>query len=774
MRSQGDQGRAVGRSIPRVEDRPLLTGRGRFIGDVALDGMLEAAFLRSTAAHARLVAIDTSAAAAAPGVRLVATEADLGLCALHPRLDNPDAFSPPRPLLAAGAVRFVGEPVAVVVAADAYRAEDAADLIEVDLDPLDVVVDPLAAAEPGAPRLHPGHGNVLYDHAYDSGGVDEAFAAARVVVEREFRNPRYSAAPIEPRGVVAAPDGNGLVVWSSTQAPHRLAAIIAELLGLPADAVRVMCPDVGGGFGQKCHAYPEEIVVAWLAQRLGTAVRWLEDRTENLLAASHARDQRVIVRVAADERGRLLAMDADVVCDTGAYGVFPHGHILEALGTPAMLPGPYRLDRYRYRSRSVATNKSPEGAYRGVGLPVSAFVHERLMDILAAELGLDPAEVRRRNLLTPADLPHLTLTHQRYDSGDYPRALELALELIGYDELRSSAASATELVGVGISCYVEYTGINSRVFHGRGMVGIPGSDGAHVTVGGDGRATVWTTLPAIGQGSETTLAQLVADELGLAFDRVTVARPDTSVGALDGTGTFASRSAISGSGAIRAAIAEIRRQALEDAAQRLEAAPDDLELRAGGVAVRGEPGPSLDLGELAGARAGGYAASGRYDPPAVAYPYATHACLVAVDPDTGGIVVRRYVIVEDCGRVINPLIVEGQIHGATVQGIAGTLYEELVYGDDGQLVTASLMDYLIPTASEIPAFEVAHLATPAPDNDLGVKGVGEGGTLAPPGALTNAVCDALGCELNALPLRPESVRAAAQAVLAARSHACPI
>jgi carbon-monoxide dehydrogenase large subunit len=756
----------------RVEDRPLLTGRARFISDVALPDMLHAAFLRSPLAHARITTVDTAPARQAPGVVTAVAAADLGLPPLLPPIENPAAHSPPRPLLAEGRVRFAGEPVAAVVAEDEYRAEDAAELIGLDLDPLPALVDPVAACEPGAPLLHDDAGtNVLYDARFDSGDVDATFGRAAVVIEREFRNPRYSAAPMENRGVVAAPNGRGVIVWSSTQAPHRLASIVAELLGLDLDRVRVVCPDVGGGFGQKAHVYPEEIVVAWLARTLGRPVRWLEDRAENLLAASHARDQRLRVRVAAEADGRLLAIDADVLCDTGAYGVFPHGHILEALGTPAMLPGPYRLPSYRYHARAVATNKAPEGAYRGVGLPVSAFVHERVMDILAAETGVERAEIRRRNLIAADEMPHTTLTHQRYDSGDYVRAMEMALEAAGYEQFtveRKAARREGRLLGIGISCYVEFTGINSRVFKGRGMVGIAGFDGAHVELSPDGRVTLWTTLPAIGQGTSTTFAQLVADELGVDVDRITVARPDTSVGDLDGTGTFASRSAISGAGAILSASAEVRRRLLEDAGERLEVAPDDLELRDGRVQAVGMPSRAVSVEELVVGDDGGdrdYRVSARFDPPEVAYPYATHVCVVEVDAETGRVDVRRYVIVEDCGRVINPLVVEGQIHGATAQGIGGTLFEELVYGEDGQLITASLMDYLIPTAAEIPPLEIEHLAIPAPDNPTGSKGVGEGGTLAPPGALANAVADALGCEFNELPLRPEALRAAAQRAL---------
>jgi carbon-monoxide dehydrogenase large subunit len=735
-----------------------------------VEGLLDVAFVRSPLAHARIAGIDTADAAILPGVAAVITAADLDAGPLVAPMANAAAASTPRPLLADGCVRFVGEPVAAVAAASRYAAEDAAELVTVELDPLPAV-SALRGAVAGDPATVDGYeSNVLYDASGETGDVDGAFARAAVVVERTFVNPRYTAVPIEPRGAVAVPKGDGVRMWASTQAPHKLAQVVAELLGLGTDSVVVVVPEVGGGFGQKAHAYPEEILVAWLARRLGRPVRWTEDRAENLVASSHARDQEVHVRAAADRDGTLLAVESDVVCDTGAYGVYPHGHILEALGTPSMIPGPYRLASYRFRSRSVATNKCPEGAYRGVGLPVSSFVHERLMDLLAIELGVDRAEIRRRNLLRPDELPYQTVTGQRYDSGDYAAALERALELIGYEEFgaeQRAARTRGRLIGLGLACYVEYTGVNSRVFSGRGMVGIAGFDGAHVALDGEGAVTVWTTLPPIGQGVETTFAQIAADELGIEPGSVRIARADTSVGALNGTGTFASRSAISGGGAIRDACAELVRRLREDAAERLEADPGDIEIAAGEAHVAGSPASAVRVAELVAAAGSAerYRVSATFDPPAVAYPYATHACRVDVDAETGNVRVERYVIVEDCGRLVNPLIVDGQVHGAVAQGLGGTLLEAVVYDAEAQPLTASLMDYLVPTAAEMPVLRVEHLETPAPETPNGAKGVGEGGTLGPPGAVTNAVCDALGVEINELPLTPELVAAAGATAL---------
>ena len=748
----------------RVEDPPLLTGAATFLDDLEPEGTLHARFLRSPAAHAQISRLDLDPARRGAGVAAAVAHDDLKLPPLHPPVETPHAFSPPRPLLAYEVVRFVGEPIAVVVADTQYRAEDAVAMIELELRPLSVVTDPRDQDPPIL--LHDRERNLLFESLSETGAVDEAFADAAVVIERSFRNPRYCATPIEPRGALAARDGDGVRIWSSTQVPHVLSRITAELLGMERERVRVSTPDVGGGFGQKAHVYPEEILVSWLALRLGVPVKWVEDRNENLLASSHARDQFVTARLAADAQGRLLALDVDVTCDQGAYGVYPHGPILEALGTPAMIPGPYRLARYRARSRSVRTNKCPEGAYRGVGLPVSALVHERLMDVLAGELGLDRAEVRRRNLIASDELPYTTVSHQRYDSGDYLLALDRALNAVGYAEFASEQQTARaegRLIGLGIASYVEYSAMGSVVFQGRGMVGIPGVDRAWLRLDQDGRITVTTTLPSIGQGLATTFAQLTADALGVEASAVRVNQPDTADAPGEGTGTFASRTAVSGGGAIRAGADQLIRHLLDDAAELLEASIEDLELRRGHVGVRGSPSRQVSFGELAAAADDRcYHAEGVFDAPSTTYPYATHGCVVDVDPDTGDVDILRYAVAEDCGRIINPLVVEGQAHGAVAQGIGGALYESVVYDGDGQLLTASLMDYLVPTAAELVSLRLEHLEIPAPGSPNGAKGVGEGGTLAPAAALANAISDALGVECNDLPLTPERVRDAAQ------------
>lgn len=755
---------AVGLPLARREDFALLVGRGPFADDLDADDLVEVAFVRSPVAHARLGSLQTAAAEQVPGVHAVLTAADLNLPPLVSPCSFPNSYSPPRPLLAQDVVRFVGEPIAVVAATTRYAAEDAAELIDLDFVNLDPVASIEAALHDDAPRLHEARANVYVESELEVGEVSEAFSAAAAVVTCEFRHSRVSAAPLEGRGILAAPTPSGLRVWSSTQGPHKLKIAICEILGVADDDVQVVCPEIGGGFGLKAHVYPEELIVVELARRLGRPVRWTEDRVENLVASSHAREQRLTVRAAADAHGRLTAIDVEQFVDQGAYGSYPHGPTLEAHTTSGLIPGPYRLGAYRLKNSAVATTKCPQGAYRGVGFVVAAWVHERVMDSLSTALGMDRAEIRRRNLIGAEEFPYETLTRQRYDSGDYVRALDLALDAIGYEEFaleKQRARSDGRFLGLGMSCYVEPTGMNSAVFQARGMIGIEGFDGAHVSIDEQGIATVWTTTPSIGQGTTTTFAQLVADALGTEVEKVRVERSDTAVGGLAGTGAFASRSAVSAGGAVVEASTEIRRRLLRDASEQLEAAPEDMEIAEGAVFVVGSPDISVPIRDLiAAAPDDRYRFSAQWDPPAVAYPYATHACVVEVDPDSGAVTILRYVVTEDCGRVINPVIVDGQIQGATAQGIAEALYEQVLYDDDGQIQSGSFMDYLLPTACEVPHLDIQHLETPAPNSVWGIKGVGEGGTVGAPGAVANAVCDAVGEQIDTLPLTPELVHAA--------------
>jgi len=751
---------AIGERILRAEDRPLLTGCARFVDDIALDGTLEAAFLRSTVAHGRLLDPGVEGLARATGIEAVLAAADLALPPLLPPNENPAINPPPQPVLASEKVRFAGEPIAVVVARDRYAAEDARDAAVPEIEELEALVDPRRALADGAPQIHEGRENLVVDTGYDTGDVEGALAGADVVVERTLRTPRLSALPIESRAVLAVPEGSGVRIWSSSQIPHKVRLAVSAILGLELQDVRVITPDVGGGFGVKAHVYPEEVVLAAVAMRLGRPVKWIEDRAENLAASTQARKQELEIRAGMSAAGDLLALDVDMVCDQGAYGAYPHGVSLEAMTTSGLLPGPYRLSNYRARVRTALTNTSPEGAYRGVGFVVAAFAHERMIEVLAREAGLDPAEVRRRNLIGVDEFPYVSATSQPYDNGDYTGALDLALERIGYDQLaerKRSADAAGRRVGVGLACYVEPTGMNSHVFQMRGMVGIEGFDSAHVTIEEDGRIRVWTTTPAIGQGTATTMAQLAAEALGVDPGLITVEHSDTGAAELRGTGTFASRSAASAGGAVIAAGTTLRERLLEDAAEHLEAAEADLEIADGSVRVAGSPTASVPVTELVAAAPERFRFTATFDPPQTVYPYATHACVVAVDEETGHVEVERYVIAEDCGRIINPVIVEGQVHGAVAQGLGGALYEAHDYDPDGQLRTASLLDYVIPGATEIPELELLHLELPTPVTETGVKGVGEGGTIAPAAAIANAVGDALGTEFNSFPVRPEQV-----------------
>jgi len=754
---------AVGRRILRSEDRPLLTGGARFVDDIHLAGTLEAAFLRSPVAHGRLLDPGVDVVARAPGVEGVFAAADLGLRPLEPPNENPGVSPPPQPVLASEKVRFAGEPIAIVVAGDRYVAEDARDAAVPEIEELEALVDTRRALAGDAPQIHEGHGNLVVDVRLEEGDVDGALAAADVVIERTLRTPRLSALPIEGRAVLVNPENSGVRIWSSSQVPHKVRQILAEILGLDPFEVRVITPDVGGGFGVKAHVYPEEVVLAAVAMRLGRPVKWVEDRSENLAASTQARKQELEIRAGMSSEGELLALDVDMVCDQGAYGAYPHGVSLEAMTTSGLLPGPYRLSNYRARVRTSLTNTSPEGAYRGVGFVVAAFAHERIIEVLAREGGLDPAAVRRRNLIGVDELPYVSATKQPYDNGDYRRALDLALERIGYEEVaerKRSAAAAGRRLGVGLACYVEPTGMPSSVFKLRGMVGIEGFDSAHMAIEEDGRIRVWTTTPAIGQGTATTMAQLAAEALGVEPEGITVEHSDTGAAELNGTGTFASRSAASAGGAVIAAGATIRERLLDDAAERLEASQADLEIVDGGVRVVGSPDVSVPVAELVAAAPERFRFSAMFDPPQTVYPYATHACIVSVDDETGAVEVEQYVIAEDCGRIINPIIVEGQVHGAVAQGLGGALYEAHDYDSEGQLRTASLLDYVIPSATEIPQLDLLHLELPTPVTESGVKGVGEGGTIAPAAAIANAVGDALGVEFNSFPVRPEHVAAA--------------
>jgi carbon-monoxide dehydrogenase large subunit len=769
--------RVVAARVKRFEDPRLLTGRGRYLDDIRLPGLLHAAFVRSSHAHARLHGVDASAALVLPGVVAILAGSDLAgrVEPLAPRLESESFAATAWPALATSRVRFVGEPVAVVAAETPYQAADGSERVTVGYEPLPALAAVDAALAPGAPALHEtAPGNVLVRRRFSHGDVDGAFSRAAVRIGQRFDHGRCSAAPLESRGLVARWEDDHLTVWTGTQIPFVYRTALARAFGLPERRVRVIVPDTGGGFGQKMHVMPEDLAVAALARAVGRPVKWTETRRENLAAASHAREARLELDAAAEADGVLLGLRARVVSDAGAYQIHPLTQALEPLGTAAILPGPYRTPAYAYECVAVATNKPPLGAYRGVGMAFAAFAMERTLDLLADRLGLDPAEIRRRNLIPRAAYPFASAGGFVYDSGDLPTALERALELAGYERLRAERDQARErgrLLGVGLACYTEYTGMGSETYRRRGMVEVSGAESARVEIEADASVSCFVSFPSQGQGHETTIAQLVAAELGVPADCVRVHAVDTETSP-SGTGTFASRGAIAQTGTVQRAVATVRGKLLALAAGVLEAHAADLELRDGRVTVRGVPERGVPVGELARlahARAAGgppertetgLEATEHFDSPGAAFSGAVHVAAVEVDADTGRVSVRDYAVVEDCGPVINPMIVEGQIHGALAQGIGEALGEELIYDATGQLVTGTLMDYPLPVAGALPSFAVGHRETPSPHTPGGVKGMGEGGTVGAPAAIANAVADAvrlLGVPVTRLPIRPEAL-----------------
>jgi aerobic carbon-monoxide dehydrogenase large subunit len=764
--------------VKRLEDPRLLTGRGRYLDDIHLPGLLHAAFVRSPHAHARLSGVDASAGLEVPGVVAVLAGRDLAgrVQPLSPRLDGEGFAATAWPALADSRVRFVGEPVAVVAAMTPYAAADGCERVAATYDPLPALADMDAALAPGAPALHEtALGNVLLRRRFSRGDVDGAFARAAVRIRERFGHGRCSAVPLEPRGIVARWEDGHLTIWTGTQIPFVYRSALARTFGLPESHVRVIVPDTGGGFGQKMHVMPEDLAVAALARAVAQPVKWTETRRENFAAASHAREARVELEAAAAADGVLLGLRAHVLSDAGAYHIYPPTQALEPLGTCAILPGPYRTPAYAYEGVAVATNKPPLGAYRGVGMAFAAFVMERTLDLLADRLGVDPAEIRRRNLIPRDAYPFASAGGFVYDSGDLPKALEQALELAGYERLkqeRDEARRRGRLLGVGIACYTEYTGMGSETYRRRGMVEVPGPEAARVEMHADASVSCFVSFPSQGQGHGTTIAQLVADQLGVPLGRVHLLPLDTQTSP-PGTGTFASRGAIAQVGTVQRAAATVRAKILALAAGLLEAHAADLELTDDRVTIRGVPERSLPVAELArlahSPPAGGLPedlspgleATQPFDSSGAAFSGAVHVAAVEVDADTGRVSVRGYTVVEDCGPMINPMIVEGQIHGALAQGIGEALSEQLVYDRMGQLLTGTLMDYALPVASTLPSFTVGHLETPSPHTPGGVKGMGEGGTVGAPAAIANAVSDALrplGVSVTSLPILPEALR----------------
>ena len=771
-----------GAPVRRREDARLLTGRGRYVSDVELPRLLHVAFVRSVHAHARLTGIDARAALSAEGVAAVATGRDefMARHRIRARSALPGYVETEQPVLAWPLVRHVGEAIAAVVATDRYAAEDAAARLGVDYDPRPAVVDVLAATREGAPRVHePAAGNLFLTRRFDAGDVDAALARAAAVVTRTFRTNRQCAAPLEGRGGVA--DWNAaedkLTLWAGTQVPHLARHLLAELFELPESRVRVIAPDVGGGFGVKAVLYPEEVALCLLARQLGRPVKWVEQRREAMQASAHARDHRYTVRAGFDAAGRLLAMDVDAACNAGAYSVYPWTAGLEALMAGGLLTGPYKLEHYRCRVTAVATHTAPAGPYRGVARPATTFVMERVLDLGARALGLDPVEIRRLNLVGAADLPYTAATRLVHDSPSYSVCFEKVVEAIDYAGFRAEQArerARGRWVGVGFAVYNELTGLGQAASAGPRMPFRTGHEGATVRMDPSGAVTVLAGVTSQGQGLETTVAQLVAAELTLPVELVRVVLGDTDATPF-GFGAFASRQAVIGGGAAVRAARAVREKAVRVAAHVLEAAVEDVTLADGQAFVRGAPGRAVTLAEIARIAhlqthrlppdlEPGLDATRFYDPIRGTFAAGAQAAVVEIEPETGAVTIRRYVCVEDTGRVINPLIVEGQVQGAIAQGIGGALLEHHIYDAEGQLLTGTFMEYAMPTAAVIPPLETLHIEEPAA-NLLGVRGVGEGGTLGPAAVLANAVADALsplGVEPDELPLTPSRVWAASR------------
>ncbi|MGH7312645.1 MAG: xanthine dehydrogenase family protein molybdopterin-binding subunit, partial [Candidatus Rokuibacteriota bacterium] len=701
--------RAVGRSVLRKGDHRLLTGRGKYAADFRLPGLLHAAVLRSPHAHARLGVIRAKAALALRGVVAVVTAEDLGAIGRIPvrlgQRPSASAIACLQPPLAREKVRYVGEPVAVVVAESRYLAEDALDLMDVDYDPLPAVADARRAMERGSPVLHAAiDGNVVDTLQTHKGDAQAALAGARYRVSERFAVQRHTGVPVETRGLTAAYDpGTGVLrLWGVAKVPHFNRRVLADLLGHPEHLIHFVELEVGGGFGVRGEFYPEDLVVPWAARRLGRPVQWIEDRREHLMATNHSRQQHHDIEIGFDVDGRIVALVDRFMVDMGAY-IRTHGVTVPEL-TAALLPGPYRIPNYSCQLRCLLTNKTPTGTYRGPGRFEGTFVRERLMDIAAQRLGIDSLELRRRNFVTPAEMPYEvgggSLNQKTvYDCGDYRSALDKALEAVGYEAARVEQAEARRrgrYVGIGVGCLVEKAGLGPWEY-------------ARVEVDGTGHVVVYSGIAALGQGIETTLAQVTADELSVSPEAITVVHGDSAQVPF-GVGGFASRGASVALPAAVEAARKVRAKIVRVAASLLEAAGEDLVLEEGAVHVRGLPDKRVTFRELAraavpgppGMEPGLYAAH-FFEAPKMTYPYGTHVAVVEVDPDTGCVTLLKYAIAYDIGRAVNPMIVDGQLVGALAQGIGGALFEELVYDDQGQPLTTTFMDYLIPTSMEMPA-----------------------------------------------------------------------
>ncbi|HAE53699.1 MAG TPA: hypothetical protein DCG25_01910 [Acidimicrobiaceae bacterium] len=766
----------IGQSVPRVEDERLLRGEGRFVDDLDLPGVAEIAFVRSPHAHAKITALDFTAALELPGVLKIYGGADV-VQRIKPLVNSEELRVPPgiadldpvvkiqpAPILAVDEVNYVGQPIAMVVAESRYLAEDAIELIDLDFEVLPAILDPEEALEPDSPlALLSEEDNIGVHVKHGTGDADAAAAAAFAVVEETFCTQRYVCAPIETRAMAARQDpfSDALMIWSTTQTPHRVRDHVAESLGLPVDEVRVQAVDVGGGFGQKGILVVEELLIPFAAFDLGQPVRWVADRHENLTADAHAREQIHRITLAANEDGRIVAVKDRIIVNLGCRNMVG---LVVPYNAMCHLVGPYQIPNIDLEATGVLTNTTFTSPYRGAGRPEATFAMERAIDRLARRLDLEPAELRRRNLIQPEQMPYRTGLldrrgiPQEFDSGDYPEMLDRAVEMVQLSDFRvrqEEARQSGSLIGIGFAMYLEMTGLGPF-------------EGASVQVMPSGRVRLSTGAPSQGQGHKTVFAQILADALGVNFDQIDVVAGDTS-SIPYGVGTIASRATVTAGNAIHQAGVLLQKRVFEHASELLEASPSDLEMNTGEISVKGTPKVKLSLAELirsipklvGGSGSDGLSETSYFQPPNYATASGVHAAVVSVCPDTGRVEILDYVVVHEAGKIVNPTIADAQIVGGIGQGIGGALTEHMQFDELGQPVTSSFADYLMPVSSMVPDIRLDEVICPSPTNQLGVKGLGEGGAVGPPAALANAVEDALGSDAPVIrsgPLTPSRVR----------------
>lgn len=774
--------KGIGAPLQRKEDKRHLHGRGQFTSDVRLPGLRDVAFLRSPIAHGRILRIDVPNELRSQ----VVLAGDLkGAHPIRAVTDAPGFKAADYPLLASDKVLFVGQPIALCIGRTRAEAEDIAQQIDIEFEELPAVVDMQKALEDASPLLHESWGDNIYlTREFESGDLDRARQDATIVIEREYRLNRQAGVPMEGRAILAFWDErlDELMVYNSTQMPHQVRYALALHLDLEERQIHVVAPDVGGGFGIKNIVYPEEIAVAAVARHLNYPIRWIEDRREHLLSSIHCRETLYRIKAYADGNGRILGLDVEVLVDAGAYATWPNGPNMELGMAIKNVPGPYKITAYRARGWTIATNKSPIGPYRGVARPGACFCIERTIDEVAHAFGREPHEVRMENMVTPDLMPYRSVTNLLYDNGDYPKSVAMAVEMLDLPAVRRRQAGNEpdgRLIGIGFASYTEQTAHGCGEWITRGVPIIPGYESATARLLSDGSLHLLVGIQSHGQGLETTLAQVAHQELGVDFDRISVRHGDSSLCPF-GMGTFASRSMVMSGGAVAKACRILKKRICEVAAHLLQCAPEEVELRndraygpKGDVSLK-------EVGQVAYVRQEGLPRDGQptlevnatYSPAidTGVFCYSTHGAVVAVDPQTGYVEILDYAVVEDCGTVVNPLIVDGQIVGGVAQGIGNALYEEIPYDESGQPLATTLADYLLPGSTEIPDIKIGHMCTPAMHTEYGMKGMGEGGAIAPPAAVANAVRDALrplGVELCETPITPRRVLQAIERARAA-------